>query len=313
MSGGVVTLGETMGVLRASEVGPLHHAGTLRLGVAGSEFNVAVGARRLGADATWFGRVGNDEVGDLVLRELRAEDVTARAVRVEAPTGLMLKSSRSHDITSVTYYRTGSAGSQLCADDLDEDVIRSAGVLHVTGITPALGPDPAHAVHAAVETARAAGVPVSVDLNFRSRLWDAARATVVFRELVAGADILFAGDEEAALLVAEDDPAVAVRKLAALGPRQAVLTRGERGCVAAVDGTVVERAAVPVRAVDPVGAGDGFVAGYLAELLLGEPVERRLATATATGAFAVTVPGDWEGLPSRDELAMLGSSGLVVR
>ena len=81
---------------------------------------------------------------------------------------------------------------------------------------------------------------------------------------------------------------------------------GERGAVAAVDGRVHTVDPVPVRAVDPVGAGDAFVAGYLAETLAGRPVPERLVTAAACGAFAVTVPGDWEGLPTRDELAALG-------
>ena len=75
--------------------------------------------------------------------------------------------------------------------------------------------------------------------------------------------------------------------------------------MAAVNGRVHAVDPVPVQAVDPVGAGDAFVAGYLAELLAGRPVADRLATAAACGAFAVTVPGDWEGLPGRDELAAL--------
>jgi 2-dehydro-3-deoxygluconokinase len=69
-----------------------------------------------------------------------------------------------------------------------------------------------------------------------------------------------------------------------------------------------------VVAVDPVGAGDAFVGGYLAELLLGAGAEVRLRTAAACGAFAVTVPGDWEGLPSRRDLLLLGTpEGTVVR
>jgi 2-dehydro-3-deoxygluconokinase len=83
--------------------------------------------------------------------------------------------------------------------------------------------------------------------------------------------------------------------------------------VAAVDGQVHAVDPVPVKAVDPVGAGDAFVAGYLAETLAGRPVAERLATAAACGAFAVTVPGDWEGLPTRDELAALGGRPGAVR
>ncbi|MFE2871472.1 PfkB family carbohydrate kinase, partial [Embleya sp. NPDC059259] len=65
--------------------------------------------------------------------------------------------------------------------------------------------------------------------------------------------------------------------------------------------------------VDPVGAGDAFAAGYLAELVEGATVAARLATAAAAGAFAVTVPGDWEGLPRRDELRLLRRDDAVAR
>src|SRR6185437_15049689 len=104
-AGPLVTLGETMGVLIPAAAGPLHRGAGLRLSIAGSESNVAIGVRRLGVAATWIGRVGPDEVGDLILRELRAEDVAVRAVRDRAPTGLMLKTTRAAGITRVSYFR----------------------------------------------------------------------------------------------------------------------------------------------------------------------------------------------------------------
>lgn len=311
--GGLVTLGETMGRLTPTEVGPLSHVPSLRLGIAGSESNVAIGVRRLGPDATWIGRVGADEVGELIVRELRAESVTVRAARDAASTGLLLKTLRTQEVTNVTYFRAGSAGSRLCVDDVDEDAIRAAGVLHVTGITPALGEGPAAAVDAAVEVARGSGVTVSLDLNYRARLWDRATAVGVLRDLVGRADVVFAGEQEAALVVEDGTREGVVRALGALGPSQAILKCGADGCLAWVVGEYVLVPAVPVRSVDPVGAGDAFVAGYLAELLRGEPLERRLATAVAAGAFAVTVPGDWEGLPHRGELTMLHAPDPVIR
>jgi 2-dehydro-3-deoxygluconokinase len=313
VTGGLVTLGETMGLLTPVEIGPAHHGAQVRLGLAGAESNVAIGVRRLGADATWIGRVGRDEMGAMVTRELRAEGVTVHATEDDAPTGLMFKIRRTGELTRVTYYRAGSAGSRLAPPDVDETTVASAGVLHVTGITPALGAAPAAAVRAAVEIARAAGVPVSLDLNYRSALWDATAAGPALRELVKQADVVFAGAHEATLVVEADSPEATARALAELGPRQVVVKLGARGCVAVVDGVAYRRAAVPVRVVDPVGAGDAFVAGYLSELMDGAPPERRLTTATAAGAFVVTVPGDWEGLPHRHELALLDATDEVVR
>lgn len=313
MSGELVTLGETMGLLAATEPGPLHHVATMRLRIAGAESNVAIGARRLGTEVTWIGRVGSDEVGDLVARELRAEGVNALIRREKAPTGLMLKTARTGEITRVTYYRNGSAGSRLNVEDIDELTVARASVLHVTGITPALGPGPAAAVRKAIEVAQAHGVIVSVDLNYRAALWDAASAGPVLRDLVKAANVLFAGEHEAALVVPATDPEQMARDLSAMGPDQVVVKLGDRGCVALIDGNPHTCGAMPVRSLDPVGAGDAFVAGYLSELVAGAPDVTRLVTATAAGAFAVTVPGDWEGLPTRSELTLLNSTDNVVR
>jgi 2-dehydro-3-deoxygluconokinase len=320
-AGGLVTLGETMGLLNPTGIGPLHHAPAFRMTVAGSESNVAIAARRLGVPATWIGKVGADEVGELIERELRAEDVRTLALRApDAPTGLMLKTRRIGHVTSVTYYRAGSAGARLDVGDLDEDLIAGASVLHLSGITPALGPGPAAAVRAAIDIARAHSVPVSFDVNYRARLWGAPEAGAVLRELVKQADVLFASEHEAALLATTRDGASTpydaddlARRLADLGPGQVVIKRGARGCVALVDGTGHRLEALPVKLVDPVGAGDAFVGGYLAELVSGRDAAARLETATAAGAFAVGVRGDWEGLPHRHELALLTTTDDVVR
>jgi 2-dehydro-3-deoxygluconokinase len=306
--GPLLAVGETMALLTAAEVGRLRHAGSLTLGVAGSESNVAIGARRLGCPAAWVGRVGDDELGELVVSRIRAEGVDVAGVVRDpgASTSLMLKERRTAEMVRVLYYRRHGPGSRLQPDDLDPAQVAAAGMLHVTGITPALSDSARATVDRAVTLAREAGVPVSFDVNYRSTLWPPEEAAAVCRDLAARADVVFAGDDEAELLGLTGDPADLARGLADLGAGHALVKLGERGAVAAVDGRVQAVEPVPVRAVDPVGAGDAFVAGYLAETLAGRPVPERLATAAACGAFAVTVPGDWEGLPSRDELAALG-------
>jgi 2-dehydro-3-deoxygluconokinase len=190
--------------------------------------------------------------------------------------------------------------------------------LHLTGITPALGPGPADAVREAIRRAKAAGVPVSVDLNFRSKLWDVATAAPVFRELAAGADMLFAGDDEARIALeakADDEiaPAELADALAAFGPSEVVIKRGKHGATAVIDGNLIDVPAVPVTAVDTVGAGDAFVAGYLAGRLTGRDPQERLRTAAITGALAVTVPGDWEAAPRPHELNLLSAADDVLR
>ena len=314
--GGLVTLGETLGLLVAEDVGPLSLTRGVRLSMGGAESNVAIGVARLGVAATWIGRLGEDPIGDLIERQLLAERIRCFVQRDPSPTALMLRERRTGTVARVSYYRHGSAGSHLEPGDLPEGVIEKAGLLHLSGITPALGAGPAETVREAMRRAREAGVPISFDLNFRSRLWDAANAAPVFRELAAGADIVFAGDDEARIALESDasvGPEALADGLAALGPSEVVIKLGRHGATARIEGELIEVPAVPVQAIDTVGAGDAFVAGYLASRLLGRDVENRLATAAVAGAFVVTVPGDWEALPRPHELSLLTAAENVQR
>jgi 2-dehydro-3-deoxygluconokinase len=192
-------------------------------------------------------------------------------------------------------------------------VIAHAAVFHATGITLALGPDPAAAIREAMELARGSGTIVSFDLNYRRALWSTADAAPALTEAVRGADVVFAGAEEAAIVAGTGEPAAAARTIAAMGPSQVLIKLGADGCLALIDGTERRLRAPAVTVVDTVGAGDGFAAGYLAELIAGAPPDRRVATAVAAGAMAVTVSGDWEGLPDRTALELLSSTEPVIR
>lgn len=310
----VVALGESLGLLVASRIGRLELVPTMDLGFGGAESNVAIGFARLGAPVTWMGRLGDDALGRLIERQLRAEGVTVASTHdPEAPTALMLKERPAAGASAVSYYRAGSAGSRLAPEHLDLASIRDARVLHVTGITAALGDGPRAALDAAIDAARDAGTIVSFDVNHRSRLWSAALAVPAYRAIAARADLVFAGEDEAELLTGERDARRQADAIAALGPAQVVIKRGADGAIALVDGERAEQAAFPVQAVDTVGAGDAFVAGYLAELLAGAPLAERLRTAAACGALACTAPGDWEAAPDRAAIARLLGGGDPVQ
>jgi 2-dehydro-3-deoxygluconokinase len=303
-------------MLMSTEVVPLRFASSMHLSMAGAESNVAIGVRRLGRSAAWLGRVGDDELGQLVLSRLRGEGVEVGSVVVdgEAPTGLMLKERRTSEVVRVLYYRRRSAGSRLRPEDLDEALIRSARVLHLTGITPALSESARAAVRAALAIARTAGVTISLDFNYRSALWSREAAAAELTELVSSADVVFAGEDEAGLVVNAATPEEAAMALTELGPNHAAIKRGPRGAVLVTGGQTLRAEPVTVRALDPVGAGDAFVAGYLVGLLENAAPEESLRLAATAGAFAVTSAGDWEGLPTRSELALLGhAEGTVLR
>jgi len=311
----VVTFGETMALLSSEAHGPLQHSRALGLGIGGAESNVAIALSRLGEEVTWIGKVGEDPFGDLVLREIRAEGVRVAGIRhPSAPTAFMVKERRTADETRIWYYRTGSAGSQLAIDEIDLDLVRQARLLHVTGISPALSPEMAELTDRLVRLARESGVLVSLDLNYRGKLWSPEDARVAYRRLIPQADVVFGGDDEVAIaLDREDTPLGLARGLIDLGASEAVVKLGALGAVAHVDGRDYTRAAVPIEPVDTVGAGDAFVAGYLREYLRGEAVESRLTTAVTVGAYVCMVGGDWEGLPRLGELGGLASTEPVRR
>ena len=302
-AGRVVTAGETMVLVVPTSPGRLRHATDVTLSIGGAESNVAIGLSRLGIPATWVSLLGEDELGELVLHRVRAEGVDTSAVRrvPGRPTGLYLREEVAGALR-VYYYRRGSAASTLAPDAFDPSILDGAAFLHLTGITGALSPESAEFLTWAAAAARTAGVQVSYDVNYRSRLWEPAAARAATEALLPHVDVLLVGDEEAQALWGWDESAC-LERLVDAGPRGVVVKLGARGCAAVVDGERCTAPGFPVRQVDPIGAGDAFAAGYLAATLWRRPPQERLRTANAMGAFSVQNLGDYEGLPSRRELA----------
>jgi 2-dehydro-3-deoxygluconokinase len=295
-TGPVVTIGETMVLMSTPRSGPLQHNSSLDLGIGGSESNVAIGLRRLGTASTWIGKVGADSLGDLVEREIRAEGVSVVAVRDDtAPTALMIKERRTSSDTRVWYYRSHLAGSRLGIDDIDFDLVRTASLVHLTGISLALSAGMADVVFEAARVAREAGVPVSFDLNFRSKLWSNDAARDAYRRILPLVDVAFAGDDEAAIAVGAGSPLELAHRMLELGPSEAIIKLGARGAVAVADGREYLQAAVPIDPIDTVGTGDAFVAGHLAERLASATMDTRLRTAVAVGAGRPGMGKDFPG------------------
>lgn len=302
--GGLVTLGEAMVTLTTVQVGLLRHGRTMSLSMAGSEATVAIAVTRLGHHATWVSRLGDDEPGELVLHRLRGEGVDVVVERGPGPTGLMLKETPRAGVHRVHYHRAGAAASSLAPDDLPAGLVEAASILHVTGITPALGPAPRATVTSAVARAKAAGVRVTLDVNHRSLLWSEHDLRRHVGALLPEVDLVVAGTTEARLLLETEEPdaAVLARELARLTAAGVVVTAGAEGAVVAEGGRLVVVPAVPVREADPFGAGDAFVGGTLSGLLDGLDLVAAAARGATVAAMAVSAPGDWEGLPTRAEI-----------
>lgn len=311
----VLTVGETMAALRARN--PLKLGGSLDVSIAGAESNVAIGLARLGHRSAWAGRVGDDSFGHLVLRTLRAEGVDITGARMDdgAPTGLIVFEPSVAGLNRVHYRRAGSAGSRLEPADVDGPLARAPRVVHLTGITPALSAGAAECVAETARRARQNGITVTFDVNYRSRLWDTAAARAALAPLCRHADILIASPDELAL-VAPSGRSLEAQVEAVLheGPERVVVKDGVRGAWSHGGGQTLHSPARKVTAVDTVGAGDAFTAGYLSALLDGATESGRLHRGATVAAFAVSGHGDWESLPTRDELPLLDlEEGATVR
>ncbi|HEY3559253.1 MAG TPA: sugar kinase [Kribbella sp.] len=306
----LLTLGETMVSVRTAR--PMRLGGDAHLSIAGSESNVAIGVSRLGHAVTWLSAVGNDEPGRLIQRTLRAENVDP-LIRFsdDAFTGFIAFDQPSQDITRVSYHRRGSAASTLTPDETTAAISAlSPTLLHVTGITPALSDTARAAVLAAVRTTTA---QVSLDVNYRTRLWSRSSASTALRELLPHVHTVFASDDELDLLSDAEDPIADLLRTV----QTVVVTAGAKGAwshtratAASLAGSAPEvltihRPALPVTVVDSIGAGDAFVSGYLSATLDGLTLDARLDRATTSGAFCVTAYGDWESLPTREDLTLL--------
>lgn len=301
----LVTFGELMTLLCAEPGRPLRSAKRFDRSVAGAEANVAIGLARLGHSAGWFGRVGDDALGRGALDTLRAEGVDLSRATFDplAPTGLLVRDVHTSRRIEVVYQRRASAGQRLTADDVDAAYVASARVLHVTGITPALGPDAAAAVDRAVRIASDAGVAVSFDPNLRRRIWDDDdRARRTLGELAARAQIVLAGLGEAELISGERGAPAAAKWFLDHGVGYVAIKLGAAGAFVTDGEREVAAAGRQVHVVDPIGAGDAFAAGYLSAWLNGGDLASCAAKGNLVAAMSMTALGDFEGLPTEAEL-----------
>lgn len=300
----IVTMGESMVLFWPDDGHSLEAAETYARSFGGAESNFAIAVARLGVGVRWISRLGDDAFGRYIQGALEREGIhVAAALDTAAPTAVFFKERTLSGPRKVVYYRRGSAASRLSPEDLAPALFGGARLLHLTGITPALSATCAAAVGRAIALAHDDGLLISVDPNVRLQIWsDAATCRTTLRRLMAGADLVLLGDEDAAVLFPGLDDRGVLEAVAALGPRTVVHKLGARGACAVQEGRFARVEAVPVTVADTVGAGDGFNAGFVVAFLAGADLEACLELGALVGAAAVSVSGDWEGYPRRGEL-----------
>mgnify|MGYP002622869097 CR=1 FL=1 len=311
----VVTFGETMLLLTPPAGKGLEYSGRLDKSFGGAESNLAIGIARLGRKSGWFGRLGDDPYGRYILKAIRGEgvDVSRAALTGDAPTGIMSREIVGGKV-SVYYTRRASAASLMTPEHLDEGYIAGAKILHVTGITPALSESCARTVLEAVRMARKSGVKVCFDPNLRLKLWTLDEARPVLLELAGLCDYYLPGLDELQLLYGTEDTDEILRKLGELDAVSVI--KGAGGETLLLNGGSLDRVPYfPVeRVVDPIGAGDGFCAGFIVGLLRGYELKEAVRLGNLVGSLVVQAEGDWEALPAWAQVeAVLGNVRHVER
>jgi 2-dehydro-3-deoxygluconokinase len=339
----VVCFGEIM--LRLSPPGfeRLLQSPLLSATFGGGEANVAASLAHFGLDSHYVTRLPAHAIGDAAIRALRAEGVqTTHVVRGGSRVGIYFaETGASQRASTVIYDRAHSAISEMAPDAIAwDEVMKGAAWFHVTGITPALGDAAAAATKAAIDAAKRAGARVSVDLNYRKKLWTQTQAQAVMRPLMASVDVVIANEEDLQSVLGvqmggtdvttgtleidayRDAAEWVTRKL---GPSLVAITLREslsasdNGWSAVMwDGAssrLHQSQRYSVRLVDRIGGGDSFAAGLIYALVTGRSHEDALRFAVAASALKQTIPGDFNRVSVAEVDALAGgdASGRVQR
>jgi 2-dehydro-3-deoxygluconokinase len=339
----VVTFGEIM--LRLSPPGFERFLQTpvFSATFGGGEANVAVSLAQFGVDSRYVTRLPAHEIGEAAVRALRAEGVkTDFIIRGGSRVGVyFVEAGASQRASNVVYDRAHSAISELEPGTVDwSTIFAGAHWFHVTGITPALGDNAAACTREALDAAKKAGVRVSVDLNFRKKLWTEKRAQEVMRPLMRQVDLVIANEEDIQSVLGLEVPntdvtaghlnldgykRVSQQLSKELGPSLVAITLREsvsasdNGWSAVLwDNTrsqFLQSQRYDVRLVDRVGGGDSFAAGLIYGLLTGREPHAALRFAVAASALKQTIPGDFNrvSVAEVDRLAKGDASGRVQR
>jgi 2-dehydro-3-deoxygluconokinase len=301
----LISIGETMIAFAPPATVTVRVAASLLVDHAGAESNTCVGLARLGLRVAWVSRLGADAAGDRILDALTAEGIDTHWVERDAGrvTGLMIKEPG----VGVRYYRSESAAAVMGPEILKHVPVAQARAVFVTGVTALIGRRP-HA--AALELLRQARGLRVVDPNLRKGLWGSDHRADLVQPLIAHSDLVLAGARELEEIIvgsggsgrsggpggSGESAETLARRTVALGPKE-VVVRGDQTVGALADGAWQQ---IDIRrgdAVDPIGAGDAFNAGYIAVRLRGGSIADALRAGVHCGTAVTTAVSDTAGFP----------------
>src|SRR5690625_1626087 len=314
----VVTLGETMVLLEPFQEGSrMQYSENYRKTIGGAESNVAIGLSKLGHQATWISKLGQDPFGRYVYTYLKGEGVNVDYVTFDRNkrTGVYFKETGGFKQTNIYYYRNESAASYMQPEDIQKEVIAQAKYLHVSGITSALSDNCHETVMHVIELAKKANVKIVFDPNIRQSLWKEEKYIPTLKQILKHATYFLPGKDELALLYPGMKEEQIIDEILDDGVEAIIMKNGKLGASYHTRSEDKMIAGFPNDAVkDPVGAGDGFAAGFISGLLENFTLEEAVRRGNLIGSMVTMVHGDCEGLPYREEMtAFLNRTSDVQR
>ena len=302
-----VVLGRVGMDLTAEPIGaPVPDATGMMVSMGGSSANIAAGLVKLGCAASLVTCVSDDAVGHYCLNQLAAYGIGrdhVRAIRGEERTSLAVVDARIEGHNTVIY-RNNAADFQMSVADVEAVDYGSFGALITTGTVFAAEPSRSAAFRA-LELARAAGLTVIFDVDYRPYSWPSVEvASDVLTRAAALSDVIVGNDEEFDFMAGGPGRGLAkARALAAGSAGIVVYKRGPEGAITFAEGAEIETGIFTVEALKPTGAGDSFMAGFLASLAGGAPMREAILNGSACAAIVVAKPGCAPAMPDPAELA----------
>lgn len=296
--------------------------------IGGSPTNISIGCARLGLKSALVTRVGNEAMGRFISETLSREGVDTSFVITdpERLTALVLLGIRSENRFPLIFYRENCADMALCKEDMDADFIASSRAVLVTG-THFSTQQVAEASFEAIALAEKAKRKIAFDIDYRPNLWalgghddgenrfaESTRVSSHLREILPHCDLIVGTEEEWKIVGGNTDTISAIKSARQATDGVIVCKRGAQGCIV-FDGDMSgwqDGISTPVRDIEVfnvLGAGDGFMSGFLSGWLRGEPLSECARYANICGALAVSRHGCAPAYPSQRELRHMIEAG----
>ena len=273
--------------------------------LGGSSANIAAALARMGLQTALLTTVSDDAIGRFVLNQLDHFGIDRRhvtCIKGEARTSLALVETRLHDTQSVLY-RNAAADFAMTTAQVDAVDFTRFSALVATGTALAADPSRSATFHAFAR-ARAAGLPVIFDIDYRPYSWPSASvARDCYARACALCDVVVGNDVEFGILAAA--PALgltAARSLATTTAQIVVYKMGEAGAVTLTPDGEFATGIYPTAALKPTGAGDAFMGSFLAALATGHNLRDAVLRGSAAAAMVVARIGCAPAMPDRSEL-----------